>query len=151
MVKVDSRSAYWAETFYEKERLSYIKVTGMLVVKWESNRWRRDQSEKGLVWLSKDTMLEQFDRAVFIVDQLSTSAKSPGRIRLRKVLGGLINEVGGGGGGGVNNRTVSKRQRFKTSCIAVRIKILFNFTRSFKLQNVVKNDFISIQARIRFW
>ena len=44
-------------------------------------------------------MLEQFDRAVFIVDQLSTSAKSPGRIRLRKVLGGLINEVGGGGEG----------------------------------------------------
>ena len=59
-------------------------------------------------------MLEQFDRAVFIVDQLSTSAKSPGRIRLRKVLGGLINEVGGGEGEGLitgqfQNDSVSKQ------------------------------------------
>ena len=37
-------------------------------------------------------MLEQFDGVVFIVDKPSTSAK--------KVLGGLINEVGGVGEGG---------------------------------------------------
>ena len=50
--------------------------------------------------------------------------------------------VGGGGGGGGKKPEFSKQQRFKTSCITVRLKkMLFNFTRSFKLQNIVKNRF----------
>ena len=51
----------------------------------------------------------------------------------QKVLGGLFNL----------NRGVHKtalKRRFKTSNIAVLIKILFEFTRSFELQNVVRKS-----------
>ena len=58
-------------------------------------------------------------------------------------LGGLIN----GGlltSGRLYNRT---KYRFKTSCIALLIKIRYEGTYFFKLQNVAKTEFISIQAR----
>ena len=39
------------------------------------------------------------------------------------------------------------KNRFKTSCIALMIKIRHEGTYFFKLQNVAKTEFISIQAR----
>ena len=39
------------------------------------------------------------------------------------------------------------KKLFKTSCIAVMIKIHYEVTHFYKIQNVVKTEFISIQAR----
>ena len=39
------------------------------------------------------------------------------------------------------------KTRFKTSCIALMIKIRYEGTHFYKIQNVVKTEFISIQAR----
>ena len=44
-------------------------------------------------------------------------------------------------------RITGLKERFKTSYIAGLIKILFEFNSFFKLQNVLKIEFISQQAR----
>lgn len=57
-------------------------------------------------------------------------------------LGGLIN--GGVGGGVLTSARLynRKKYRFKTSCIALLIKIRYEGTYFFKLQNVAKTEFI---------
>ena len=85
-------------------------------------------------------MLQQFDGVVFIVEQLPTSAKKQWAYTTSQgVLGGLINE------GWVVGRIITGL--FKTIAFQDKLhssaakKMLFNFTRSFKLQNIVKNRF----------
>lgn len=85
-------------------------------------------------------MLQQFDGVVFIVEQLPTSAKKQWAYTTSQgVLGGLINE-GWGVGRIITGlfKTIAFQDKLHSSAAK---KMLFNFTRSFKLQNLVKNRF----------
>ena len=85
-------------------------------------------------------MLQQFDGVVFIVEQLPTSAKKQWAYTTSQgVLGGLINE-GWGVGRIITGlfKTIAFQDKLHSSAAK---KMLFNFTRSFKLQNIVKNRF----------
>ena len=85
-------------------------------------------------------MLQQFDDVVFIVEQLPTSAKKQWAYTTSQgVLGGLINE-GWGVGRIITGlfKTIAFQDKLHSSAAK---KMLFNFTRSFKLQNIVKNRF----------
>ena len=85
-------------------------------------------------------MLRQFDGVVFIVEQPPTSAKKQWAYTTSQgVLGGLINE-GWGVGRIITGlfKTIAFQDKLHSSAAK---KMLFNFTRSFKLQNIVKNRF----------
>ena len=85
-------------------------------------------------------MLQQFDGVVFIVEQPPTSAKKQWAYTTSQgVLGGLINE-GWGVGRIITGlfKTIAFQDKLHSSAAK---KMLFNFTRSFKLQNLVKNRF----------
>ena len=85
-------------------------------------------------------MLQQFDGVVFIVEQPPTSAKKQWAYTTSQgVLGGLINE-GWEVGGIITGlfKTTAFQDKLHGSAAKKR---LFNFTRSFKLQNIVKNRF----------
>ena len=85
-------------------------------------------------------MLQQFDRVVSIVEQPPTSAKKQWAYTTSQgVLGGLINE-GWEVGGIITGlfKTTAFQDKLHSSAAK---KMLFNFTRSFKLQNIVKNRF----------
>ena len=85
-------------------------------------------------------MLQQFDGVVFIVEQLPTSAKKQWAYTTSQgVLGGLLNE-GWGVGRIITGlfKTIAFQDKLHSSAAK---KMLFNFTRSFKLQNIVKNRF----------
>ena len=85
-------------------------------------------------------MLQQFDGVVFIVEQLPTSAKKQWAYTTSQgVLGGLINE-GWRVGRIITGlfKTIAFQDKLHSSAAK---KMLFNFTRSFKLQNIVKNRF----------
>ena len=85
-------------------------------------------------------MLQQFDGVVFIVEQPPTSAKKQWAYTTSQgVLGGLINE-GWGVGRIITGlfKTIAFQDKLHSSAAK---KMLFNFTRSFKLQNFVKNRF----------
>ena len=85
-------------------------------------------------------MLQQFDGGVFIVEQPPTSAKKQWAYTTSQgVLGGLINE-GWGVGRIITGlfKTIAFQDKLPSSAAK---KMLFNFTRSFKLQNIVKNRF----------
>ena len=85
-------------------------------------------------------MLQQFDGVVFIVEQPPTSAKKQWAYTTSQgVLGGLINE-GWGVGRIITGlfKTIAFQDKLHSS---VAKKMRFNFTRSFKLQNIVKNRF----------
>ena len=85
-------------------------------------------------------MLQQFDGVVFLVEQLPTSAKKQWAYTTSQgVLGGLINE-GWGVGRIITGlfKTIAFQDKLHSSAAK---KMLFNFTRSFKLQNFVKNRF----------
>ena len=86
-------------------------------------------------------MLQQFDGVVFIVEQPPTSAKKQWAYTTSQgVLGGLINEGWRVGGGIITRlfKTTAFQDKLHSSAAK---KMLFNFTRSFKLQNIVKNRF----------
>ena len=79
-------------------------------------------------------MLQQFDGVVFIVEQLPTSAKKQWAYTTSQgVLGGLINE-GWEVGGIITGlfKTIAFQDKLHSSAAK---KLLFNFTRSFKLQS----------------
>ena len=85
-------------------------------------------------------MLRQFDSVVFIVEQPPTSAKKQWAYTTSQgVLGGLINK-GWGVGRIITGlfKTIAFQDKLHSSAAK---KMLFNFTRSFKLQNIVKNRF----------
>ena len=85
-------------------------------------------------------MLQQFDGVVFIVEQPPTSAKKQWAYTTSQgVLGGLINE-GWRVGRIITGlfKTIAFQDKLHSSAAK---KMLFNFTRSFKLQNIVKNRF----------
>ena len=85
-------------------------------------------------------MLQQFDGVVLIVEQLPTSAKKQWAYTTSQgVLRGLINE-GWGVGRIITGlfKTIAFQDKQHSSAAK---KMLFNFTRSFKLQNIVKNRF----------
>ena len=79
-------------------------------------------------------MLQQFDGVVFIVEQLPTSSKKQWAYTTSQgVLGGLINE-GWEVGGIITGlfKTTAFQDKLHSSAAK---KMLFNFTRSFKLQS----------------